>query len=369
MDHPDPGTFPDLAPAEPARFATAFRHAIETLEAAVPTGELTHRLADPDLSLAVGPRVVDAYRRLGPARRSDPRRAVCVRQLVDRLCADSFDVTVRGEAEPLPDGSFRARLPRGAARILRLDQLDRLSFWGIGFEIADPAAHASLLRGQVERAVARFADDLLDLQRILRRRTTFPLALVPARDYRRFEHLVLDILNEHRHRADAARLEEDYCQVTDLRVRYEDLGRRNGARVQVKATAHVARHEQWLERTRRRELLVILSPVTLAERLESAPLAPLHRDVWRQLGTRPEDRQQLAYALREVLFAGLADPTADALGPLAAVAEPVRRLVREFVRDRAFGSTAALRQFEARGDGYRAGRDGRLVWRSAAALA
>ena len=364
-----PAPFADVDPWGLDDFAARFRQTIEELEHAWRRGTHGLLLREPRVLAAVGPDVVAVYRRMPSlaAARRDPRRHPAVEQLLQKLTTDALRTTRWGDLEPLPDGRFRAYLPDAPDRVLRRDQVDAARFWGIGLVLPDVDAHAELVHDQVQRAVRDFARDLGDLQRILRRRSALGIPLVPSHGYRRFEHLVHDVLNESDRHAERAPLSEDFCQATDLRVRYADLDRSRGARVQIKATADPDRHAEWLAHTTHQDLLVIVSPVTLAEAIESAPLDPAHRDVWACLDCEPENRRQLAYALRRTLFRGFERPDADPLGPLAAVPAPLRDFVRGFVRQRAFATTAALRRREAERGRYRTGRDGRIVWRSAVA--
>src|SRR5690606_13045844 len=175
---------------------------------------------------------------------------------------------------------------------------------------------------------------------------------VPSHADRRFEQLMLDVLDENFQRARPAPLVEDFCQKTDLRVRYPGLDRRRGARVQIKSTANPALHEERLATIRRRDTLVILSPVPLAEFIDEQQRTPAAdrllsaaelRSFWSCLASQPLAIDELAYAIRAVLFDALAHAGDDPRGPMAAVPAALRLVIRTYVRDRAFRTTRALR--------------------------
>jgi hypothetical protein len=184
---------------------------------------------------------------------------------------------------------------------------------------------------------------------------------------------MLDILDENNPRARPARLREDFCQKTDLRVRYEGLDRKSGARVQVKSTANPDLHAERIADIRRLEHMVILSPVRLAEFVDAqtrgTATPPLDRDLlrtfWSSLPDQPLDLRGLAYSIREVLNLGLASAHRDPRGPLGSIPFAVRQLVREFVRAESFRCTAVMRSDEDSGAVFYERPDGRMHFRAA----
>ena len=108
---------------------------------------------------------------------------------------------------------------------------------------------------------------------------------------RRFEHLILDILNEDDRHAKVAPLVEDFLEKTDLRVKYPGLRRKRGGRVQVTSIVAPELHETKLEAIKLAEEFVFLSPLSLAEFVDSlrgilrpARYRARHPSHWRPLG-------------------------------------------------------------------------------------
>ncbi len=337
------------------------RATILELEAAFERGSLLRRLEDPGLSRVLGPDLFAVYADLATSRApKDPvRRRQAVLTLLRQLCDEVFSVETWGEVRgPLRIGAepMDTVLEHGDPIPQRLDQVASRRFWGLGFvHEADVDATDALARRSVRRGVVRFARDLRDVGRILRNPPPGIGIRIPSHEDRRFEQLMLDILVEDELCAHAARLIEDFCQKTDLRIRYPDLDRERGARVQVKSTANPAIHEERLAAIRRRETLVILTPLTLAEFVdEQVRAAPSDRVLsavdlrafWEQLGAEPVELVELAYAIRAVLFRAIRTQFADARGPMASVPAALRHVIRVFVRDRAFQASSALRIYE-----------------------
>jgi hypothetical protein len=234
-------------------------------------------------------------------------------------------------------------------------------FWRIGFTFETHDLCDAFARIVVRRATSRLASELLGLQRILERfspESVKPaLRIVPDSRDRRFEHLMLDILNEDDRHATVATLVEDFLEKTDLRVKYPGLKRRNGSRVQVTSTVAPEHHKTKIQAIKSVEEYVFLSPLSLAEfvnylqghaparSMPDAPpfaLAPL----WDCLEAKPADVPQLALELKRILFRALAGPPDSPLGPIAQVPLPIRRLIRLFVETRAIESTNTLRERE-----------------------
>jgi hypothetical protein len=372
-----PSRWPDCGAFELDAYWRELRRAVLALEEAQGSGSLRATLDEPGMAELIGPELCAAYRSLAkrkPPANDDTRekRREVVHALLDQLRCEAFVVRKWGRAR----GSLWQRRPALETAVdgddvivQRLDQVSARRFWGLGFVHDDDLdASDELARQAVRRSVRRFARDLVDLADVLRRRPLPEVLLVPGHADRRFEQLMLDVLDENDHHAEPARLAEDFCQKTDLRVRYPGLERVRGARVQVKATRLPRVHELRIADIRNRETLVILSPVTLAEFID----AQVHRRMeplldkaqldafWRCVQGEPTTIDELAPAIARIFDAALARPTLDPRGPMAAVPEALRVVIRSFVRHEAFRSTAALRVHEASGLEFRHGRDGRL---------
>jgi hypothetical protein len=234
-------------------------------------------------------------------------------------------------------------------------------FWRIGFTFATHGLCDAFAQIVVRRATGRLASELFGLQRILERfnpkTVGRELRIVPDPRDRRFEHLILDILNEDDRHAKVATLVDDFLEKTDLRVQYPGLKRRRGSRVQVTSTVAPEHHKTKLEAIKAVEEYVFLSPLSLAEFVnhlqDHAPaisisetplftLAPL----WDCLEVKPADVRQLASELKRIMFRALTGTPDSPLGPMAQVPLPIRRLIRLFVETRAIESTNTLRERE-----------------------
>lgn len=325
-------------------------------------GCLRARLSDPGVEDVLGPDLFGTYAELSaraPGADPDLRRQG-IHALLSQLRDQVFSVerwgVVRGRVAR-GGGPLETALEEGGPQVpQRIDQVAARRFWGLGFvHEHDVDATDALTRRCVRYGVRRFARDVRDLARVLRRPPDDASILVPPHDDRRFEQLMLDILDENHPRARPAPLVEDFCQKTDLRVRYPGLDRQRGARVQIKSTANPRLHEERVSTIRRRETIVILSPVALAEFIDEQQRAGPERLLtgdeliafWRCLPGEPTSITELSYSIRSLLFRALDDGTVDPRGPMAAVPLPLRHLIRTLVRDRAFRTTQALRAWES----------------------
>ncbi|MBK8980508.1 MAG: hypothetical protein IPM29_31790 [Planctomycetes bacterium] len=375
----DPAAWPRSGTWELDELFRALRDGVLDLEAAWEAGLLATRLQADAIAETVGPELTSVYENLAQRRRfGDPlhRRAV-VQALLGQLHAEVFRVEHWGtlaidRASGVP--VYRTALDVGGEPVeQRLDQVVARRFWGLGFVGDDVDLTDAVSRQAVRVGVARLARDLTDLGKVLRRPPPTVVPMIPNHQDRQFEQLMLDILVENQPRARPARLREDFCQKTDLRVRYEGLARSRGARVQVKATANPERHRERLADIQRREHLVILSPVQLAEYVDTATRQPATTSLlreelhafWSCLPSLPVDVEGLSYTIKEVLQRALLRPTEDPRGPMGLVPPPVRRVVRAFVRDESFRATAALKRDLDSGAHQHERPDGRLHFRVA----
>lgn len=286
----------------------------------------------------------------------------------------------RHDSDPSPNPwhlDRRNRIERVAARVgkgppvmLRVDQLISARAWGIGFRFGDLGVADELERALAEAATRDFGRDLRDLQRILERFAAVPepavFRMVPRPEQRYFERLMLDILNEDTHRASLARLEEDFMEKTDFRVRYPGLDRKNGGRVQVTQTCNRSGHAVKLEAIRRVNEFVILSPLTLAQYIldshsrgpgmpaVSAELEGLQRSMG------DADADTVAERLKTTFLTAIAQPHTSPAGPLAQVPPPVRRAIRSWVESETRRATSELREREESRGRTRPGRTGRV---------
>jgi hypothetical protein len=154
-----------------------------------------------------------------------------------------------------------------------------------------------------------------------------------------------------------APLVEDFLEKTDLRVKYPGLERRHGARVQVTSMVAPDLHKTKLQAIKLAEEFVFLSPLSLAEFVDSLkghnPASSISgtpsfalSSLWSCLGVKPIDVPELASELKRIMFDALTGTPDSPLGPMVRVPLPVRQLVRLFVETRAIESTSRLRTRE-----------------------
>ena len=359
-------------------FYRQVRTTIIELEEAYSNDRLAACLEERDLAARVGHHVVESYARLqrAPVPRLPHLRIGAVRSMLAMLREEIFEITdhaharvdgtlafdpVRCTAVQAPARPIVARIGDAPEESLRFDQLLAARFWGIGFVFEDVAVTTELAHQLAHASTDELAFGLRGVQRVLERfRSAEPnpvLNIVPLPAQRRFEHLMLDILNEQQRCARMAPIDEDFLEKTDLRVHYPDLKRQRGARIQVTQISDATLHREKTARIRRQLEYVVLSPLTLAqfaaERGDGALGTSMLDALWACLPGRPSGVRDLAMAIRHVLLAALDAPVRSPLGPLAQVPGALREVIRVFVRREAFLATDALRERERSEKGHR----------------
>src|SRR5262249_35937799 len=234
----------------------------------------------------------------------------------DSRAAEPEMASPRGLRFKLVDASFDGV----SNATLRLDQMLDARFWRIGFTFETLDLCDAFAQEVVRIAAGRLASELLGLQRILERFSPKilkqDLKIVPHPGDRRFEHLILDILNEDHRCARVAPLVEDFLEKTDIRVKYPGLERRRGSRVQVTSIIAPELHKAKLEGIRLAEEFVFLSPLSLAEFVDALQVHPPASSIsgtpsftlaplWDCLGVKPLDVPQLAFELKRIMFRAL----------------------------------------------------------------
>jgi len=352
------------------------------LERAFEVGELSSRLTSDRFEQVLGPQLYETYGKLvdsapGPLHhlRVDAVHALLAQLQNDLLPTQVARAEVRmppeGDSwavEPETDSSPRLRLKLGDASFegassatLRFDQMLDARFWRIGFTFETRDLCDAFAQEVVRSAAGRLASELLGLQRILERfsqkKLKQELRIVPYPRERRFEHLILDILNEEDHHARVAPLVEDFLEKTDLRVKYPGLQRRRGARVQVTSIVAPDLHKTKLQGIKLAEEFVFLSPLSLAEFVDSlrgytpgSPKSNMHSfalsSLWDCLEVKPIDVPELASELKRIMLDALTGTPDSPLGPMVRVPLPIRQLIRLFVETRAIAATSTLRKRE-----------------------
>jgi hypothetical protein len=367
------------------------RACVLACEEALRMGELSALLRDGDYWRTLGPHVAAIYRRLAAAPRPAQielrheaalilleqvrediftDRTVAEAEVLSRWEAPEAEVAASIEEPAVPNDTTQGREPAppparirmvsarfgvGAAAPLRMDQVLSARCWGIAFQFVDSEDSDYVARSTLEATSKRLASDLRDLHKILTRigaRKVPVRQLVPRPRQRRFERLVLDVINEPSPTARLAPLEEDILEKTDLRLRLTGLARKRGARIQVTQIAHVGLHEEKLARIPAVEQLVVLSPLTLAQFVARELMKPtglLPQEVQRLLDLfpdRPADAAALATSIKRAMLRALQPPWPDPRGPAAAVPKALRYVIQRFAESEAFRSTSVLREAE-----------------------
>ena len=345
----------------------SLKSAIDRLETSWAEGTLPVVLADEGeiLGQVLGSEVLADYAQLATetGARATAFRRRGVYGLVDRL-RRSLRRPRRWFAalpEPEPTAVRGLRVTVGERVLgLRLDQVLAARTWEIGFQLPEPAV-ASLEQTVHSWALRRLAADLRDLRKVEKGANPHWIDdhpdIVANETACRFEQLMIDILNEHRHVAHHAPLLEDLCQKTDLRVNFPALDRRRGARVQVTAVLNPHELAAKVQKIPHSEEMVILSPLHLAEAVGRPDLEPWLPTTdtarfWDCFPSRPVTPGALARGLNGIFFQALAAADGDLpdpRGPMGLVPEAVRHFVQASVTAEALRSTQELRRNQVKG--------------------
>ena len=352
------------------------------LERAFEARELSIRLTSGCFEQVLGPKLYETYGKLaddapGPLHHL---RVDAVRALLAQLQNDLLPTRVaRAEVHMPPEGDSWAAEPEtdstprlrfkladagfdgASSATLRFDQMLDARFWRIGFAFERRDLGDAFAQEVVRTAAGRLASEFLGLQRILERFSPKTLKqelrIVPYPRERRFEHLILDILNEEDRHARVAPLVEDFLEKTDLRVKYPGLKRPRGARVQVTSMVAPELHKTKLQAIKLAEEFVFLSPLSLAEFVDSlqdhtpansisgTPTFTLS-SLWDCLEAKPIDIPELASELKLIMSDAMIGTPDSPLGPMVRVPPPIRQLIRLFVETRAIESTSRPRMRE-----------------------
>jgi hypothetical protein len=248
---------------------------------------------------------------------------------------------------------------------LRADQAFHARFWHIEITPDRYEEARDLANYILRRATNNLLSDINSINKICRHHADGRLLrldqirwTVKSRGIA-FEHLIADILNENEPRAERASLWEDLFEWTDLRVKYPELKRNNGARIQVKLIGTEAVENDTVNNSKRRDFYVIVSPVGLAnyieQRLEKGSDELVGEDLWRCINGTPADTVELAQNLEQMFLRAMEIGPAHPLGPMARVPAAIRQLIREHVREGAFSSTALVHVETS-------GNPGRVPW-------
>jgi hypothetical protein len=230
----------------------------------------------------------------------------------------------------------RATTKSAAQVSLSRPQLRTARVWGIQLRFKDPMAtrlYATELLRTAARQLAGHVRGLFDVERETGRGFSGRLCLRGSG--RRFEQLILDVLNLEVRRAQQASLTDDLLRKTDLWVH---AGPGRSVPLQVSLVTDRDHHEAKL-----RELacsgLVVLTPRLLAKCVANPGAgAWLSREdqsaLW-ELAGETGDVERLARSLHDRLCHALHEPGAHPLGPAASLPPSLVRLVNRYVESEA----------------------------------
>lgn len=384
---------PVVGATEVDRFFRELRQTIVNLENAYQKGVLPVYLARVDLEGHFGTDLLNVYRRLvryPSIKDTQGRRIETVFALLERTRDQLLGMHTWFHADKVeyrpdelePDGGspkltryrYLATSTNGEKVFLRTDQLIEARSWGIGFVFFDKHETDCLATLNVRHSMRSLVCDLNDLAMMLPRilqaePSRFPRLVAPSCG-RALEQLIVDVLNEDSNKAQLTRLTEDYCQKTDIRVRYPELHRKRGARIQVTWAPDLFRHQRKVDSISRVEQYAVLSPWALADaapqvnptRGEQRPAFDneLINRLWSSIDGQPADTAALAQEFRAILHRSIGAPVCDPRGPMALVPPALREYIREWVHFEAVRSTKALRQWQSNGGTFHQHSDGRL---------
>jgi hypothetical protein len=229
---------------------------------------------------------------------------------------------------PGPTGWFSEY--QGSEVPLRSDQLLASIHWRNGFAAEATFASYQLLRHLTSQDLIRTLRDAKQVAEVWERFSPDG-AKLQSGDIRwhkshPFERLITDILNEEEPIARRAPRDEDFFELTDIRVRYPGLGRQRGARLQVTLIQSELRLSEKRERIRLPEELIFLDTHSLSQHFGGNP-------------TAAEIQSHFRFAM--------SNPNQHPAGPSQLLPAEFRQGIRDFVRTEAFRSTEAMRLREA----------------------
>ncbi|HZI04496.1 MAG TPA: hypothetical protein VEZ71_10760, partial [Archangium sp.] len=317
-----------------------------------------------ECSRLLAPDTLESYRKRIRRGAPPPFRHVLVTKLLKQLAHDMRPPqhVFRARAvihQAPPSAEPGAQVPSRSGlfiespevRLLRPSQAFAARYWGVWYALDTPESQARLEASWGQHVISMFETNLRAMNRLPASFRLDKMRGEPETVGLRFEQLILDLLNEEQPVARRAPLLEDLFEKTDLRVSYSALKRKRGARVQVTLITDEELHGTKLRRIAYSDELVVVSPLKLAEAalgLEGMPsLTQQQKDELFAALSRPAPSVRVvAAALKKHFLQALGHP-ASPLGPVLAVAAPVRRFIRMYVEHKAHDATQHLRKREA----------------------
>ena len=255
-----------------------------------------------------------------------------------------------------PDQTYQARqdakgqglliiLNEGQSIEMRLDQAAHVRRWGIEIRPQDQLQADKVHFYLTQGAIRRLESNLHQINKLCLTLTTGNLSHPEAILWKcsglgyLMEELILDILNEHSECARRANLHEDLFEWTDLRVKYPDLKRKNGARVQVRLSNLASKQASPRHEAR---AYVVLSPLKIAEYLgrfaDGTKEGSISKEFWNAFETPPIDERELGLALGTIFRFALEKRSIGPLGPITKVPRPIREVIQAYVHGESLDS-------------------------------
>ena len=303
------------APQNPSRIIRNFRHlsevrddviaAVEEVEQCINYRVLDLPLKSEYIRYSLGP-LLELYERLDTPNLD---RGLIYRESWILCAIHEFAENLRDPRKvidviSIPQNGILHVKFAGMRYTVRADQATRGRIWGIDFVPSDKNAASRLATQEFKQALDRLTSSISLVGRMcdeVDRSLIAPESIRWAADSTGvlFEQLIVDVLNEDEITARRANLFEDLFEWTDLRVKYQDLPRKHGARIQVKLglSPESARPPRRIDTATH----VIFGPWQLANFIEKVCGKASHEELigsfWITLGSKPGNVHDLASAL------------------------------------------------------------------------
>jgi hypothetical protein len=338
--------------------------AVLELEASLREGMLAERLAKPGLAAVMGKSLVERYSEIAARnlqhdheyRRNWIELFTQAFQICLQPAQSCFDACVGPLDGRIP--TLLARHPQGGV-LLREEQTVSVRRWGIGFQFANPTEAGGYERHLLRVALSKLESNICSLRFLestyLAGKSKLPSKAKYNHDGlgKRFEHLMYDVLNEHKQHARFATLAEDVLERTDLRVSYPGLERKGGARIQVSLVADPDRHSAKVGALLLPDEFIHLTPLDLASCAITPPAVMAFEgfdwmEFWAALGEKYDDSVKMASDLYALFVDALSFSRLHPhpLGPLWILPPPLRSFIRIFTEHWAQVTTACVRRRE-----------------------
>ncbi len=345
---------------DPGVFARHVGEAIRELETSLAEGSLLQRIEKPELQYLVGPLLTERYRSMAtePLQHNPIFRANWINLLLEEFQAAlhtpirTFPATASSQWTPQDPTPPSLTVVRGPINtFVRPDQVLSARSWGTGFTFDDKDLERFYTAFIVHRALNRLASNIKFLWNIEATFLSGNSKLTTEPQWRqgkasKFEHLMIDVLNEETATAVPAPLAEDILERTDLRVYYPGIKRKEGSRVQVSLTAIPELHDNKVRTLFVPDEYIILTPVELARSAKHPPAHPLFEnfpwdDFWSCFGGKL-NIHDLAWKLYDLFHEAISFPPRHPLGPMWHLAPVLRWFIRIYTQHRAEKSTDAF---------------------------